>query len=338
MASRLALPARVLVDLPNWLGDLVMALPALDRVVAANRSGVTVVASRARTRRLVQVLFPDAVVKATPRREFAVRTALSLRRHHGRFDVGVTFRNAARAKMILAATCRRTAGSPVQGGRMMLSASPPVERSRHQVHDQDALLGVLGLGAVASGWKPRLPDGLVLEGRARLSAATAGADSVIALAPGVAGGEAKRWPPARFGALAGRLARSGWAPVVVVGPGEQELAREVVASCATALPILGLDADACDLTGLIAAAHALVGNDSGAGHVAAMVGTPTVVLFGPTDPARTAPMGRRVVVCRRDVDCAPCLRRSCPLHRRVCLDDLEVEQVLGALVRLLNQA
>ena len=92
-------PCRLLVDLPNWLGDLMMALPAADRLVRANRGGTTILHARPSTVRLLGALYPYASVIATPRRSSALKVARSITSGGGRVDVGVTMRNAARAKI-----------------------------------------------------------------------------------------------------------------------------------------------------------------------------------------------------------------------------------------------
>jgi ADP-heptose:LPS heptosyltransferase len=323
-------PASVIVDLPNWLGDLVMALPALDRLRRANQGGRTVVLARPRTERLVRALFPDADVLSSPRREGALATAARLRRRFGRFDLGLTFRNAARAKITLWRVARHTVGSPSQGGRLLLSASPAGDRSAHQIFDQDPLLESLGVESVDPSWRPALPAALVEEGRRVLADVLNGAPGV-GLAPGVAGGEIKRWSPHAFGELAGRLSAVGLEPVVLVGPGERELAERVIRAAGRPVAVAGLEADAAGLAGLAAALSAVVGNDSGAGHVASLGGTPVISLFGPTDPARTAPRGGGVTVCRHPASCAPCGRLVCREAHRICLDRLGVETVLDAV-------
>jgi heptosyltransferase-2 len=329
-------PSRVVVDLPNWLGDLVMALPALQRILEANRDGASVVLTRPSTARLVGALFPDSEVVATARREGAMTTGRGLRRRFGVFDLGVTFRNAARAKVMLRTAARSTVGSRSQGGRLLLSYSPPADRNGHQVFDQDPLLKAVGLPPVDADWRPRFPACLEDEGRALL-ARVLGDGSAVGLAPGVAGGEIKRWSPIAFGELAGRLDDTGLRPVVLVGPGEEGLARRVADASPVEVPVLGLDQDAAGLAGLAAGLAAVVGNDSGAGHVAALAGTPVVSLFGPTDPRRTAPRGSAVTLCRREVVCAPCGRRRCSEPTRVCLDDLKVDTVFDAVRPLVRE-
>lgn len=146
----------------------------------------------------------------------------------------------------------------------------------------------------------------------------------------------KRWPPERYGRVAADAARDLGARSVLVGTAEaSEAAREIAEAAARA----GSDAPPIDLTGrtslkelvaVIAEARALVTNDSGPMHIAAAVGTPTVALFGPTNPRRTGPFGpgHRVIAGR--AACSPCYRRQCLLGGTEtirCLKNVTAEEV-----------
>jgi ADP-heptose:LPS heptosyltransferase len=71
-------------------------------------------------------------------------------------------------------------------------------------------------------------------------------------------------------------------------------------------------------------------------HLAAFVGTPVIALFGPTDPIENAPLGKgEVIVIRKDVSCNPCRIRKC--RNLLCMDAIAVEDVLGAVDRILSR-
>ena len=113
----------------------------------------------------------------------------------------------------------------------------------------------------------------------------------------------KRWPPARFGAVAGRAARAArLASVVLWGPGEEAIAGEVVASSGGAA-MLSPPTTIADLVALARGAALMISGDTGPTHIAAAVGTPIVGLFGPTRPARNGPWAAdgRHRVARRDL-------------------------------------
>ncbi len=157
----------------------------------------------------------------------------------------------------------------------------------------------------------------------------------IVLHPGASKfGAFKRWPPEHFAALADRLARRTGAPVVLTaGPGERAQAEKVLKhmECDASIaepPTLS------DLTDLLAGARLVVAGDTGPAHLAAVVGAPTVTLFGPKDPSSLAPVGPRTRVARSGVRCSPCDLRFCP--DPVCMSALSVECVEREALELLE--
>ena len=109
------------------------------------------------------------------------------------------------------------------------------------------------------------------------------------LLPGASHQLAKRYPPERFGEVGATLRAAGWRVLVVGGPGEESLLGLVAATCGAMVVPTSWSLDR--LAGLLACCQAAVGNDSGLTHLAAVVGCPTVMLFGPTDPRRTGAVG-----------------------------------------------
>lgn len=333
--SRSVFPTRLLIDLPNWLGDLVMAFPATNRLVQANLGGRTVLHVRPAAERFVSVVFPNAEVVASPRKQAPIKTFFTVFRRLARFDVAVTLRNASRAKILLRLLSRWSVGTCSQGGRALLSWCYRVDRQLHQAHDADAVLARLGLDGCDPGWKVTLPETLVREGARALKAAGAtGSGPWVGLAPGVAlGGSAKQWPPHHFGLLAETLRNRGFEPVVVIGPGEEELAAGVVIAAGGVLPVVGADLDVAGVAAVLSHLNAVVGNDSGPAHLAAVLGIPGVVLFGPTNPARTAPLSRTLDVMSLDLECAPCGQLTCPLAHQACMKNIGPDVVASRVER-----
>jgi heptosyltransferase I len=129
------------------------------------------------------------------------------------------------------------------------------------------------------------------------------------LNPG-AGWGAKRWPAARYGEVARRLAEAGICPLVNYGPGEEDLFRAVLAASAgRARPTKGT------ISGLVAMtrrARLFIGGDTGPLHLAAALRVPVVAIFGPTDPARNGPYGTRSIVLRSPESVTSHARRTEP--------------------------
>jgi ADP-heptose:LPS heptosyltransferase len=311
------LPARVLVDLPNWLGDFVHTLPALAALVRANQQGETWALLPAPHACLAKLLGLRAIERPPGA---AFRFGRGLR---GCFDVVLTARHSTRAKLLLTGIAApRALASRGRGAAALGLATFSVERSRHQRHDLDLALRALGLQAGCD--EPfvlPLPAGLAARGRHERSRLTDGGP-VAALLPATRGGNGKQYPVEHFARVAEALAGAGTATVVVVGPGEERLAARVAGAAATRVAPTHLALD--ETAALIGACDAAVGNDSGLTHLAAAVGCPTVALFGPTDPARTAPTGSAVIV-----------RAAARGRRAPCVEHLDPGAVVAALRALL---
>ena len=144
----------------------------------------------------------------------------------------------------------------------------------------------------------------------------------------------KRWPPLRLAELASTLhARHQLTSVVLWGPGERELAEEVVASSGRAAMLLPPTSIA-DIVALARGAAVMVSGDTGPTHIAAAVGTPIVGIYGPTRPERNGPWPtENVTVSRADV--CDCLHLRRCTRERMCLLDIEVHEVLAAVERRL---
>jgi heptosyltransferase-2 len=163
--------------------------------------------------------------------------------------------------------------------------------------------------------------------------------AVAGVSPGAAYGEAKRWLPERFAEAAGRVAREIRGGVALFGSaGEQELCAGIAAMA----PLRGLEVrnlagqtTLAEFVELAAACSVFLTNDSGAMHVAASAGTPTVAVFGATDHIATGPTGERARVVRRSVECSPCLLRECPIDHR-CMSEVSADHVARAALDLLK--
>lgn len=147
----------------------------------------------------------------------------------------------------------------------------------------------------------------------------------------------KRWPAERFGEAAAFLrAACGITPVVLWGPGEEALARSVVAA-SDASAIIAPPTTIADLVALSRGAAIVVSGDTGPLHIATAVGTPTVSIFGPTDPARNGPIAAPDAAVSRYDACGCHYDRRC--HRSSwCLLDLGGAEVCAAIQRRLQSA
>jgi heptosyltransferase-2 len=148
---------------------------------------------------------------------------------------------------------------------------------------------------------------------------------------------AKRWPLERFASVFEAIAERGLPTVLLGSAGESAMNAEA-ARLAPKAKVLDLAGKSTlpEALGVLKLARAFVGNDSGVAHLAAAAGAPAVVVFGPTDPQATRPLGEgeggaaRVVAVRHAALCAPCRYRVCPIDHR-CMLGSTTSSVFAAL-------
>lgn len=158
---------------------------------------------------------------------------------------------------------------------------------------------------------------------------------VLALCPGAEFGPAKQWPADYYAAVAADKLTDGWQAWLLGSPSDQAVTRDILehlpevhrGSCHDLAGKTRLE-DALDL---LAAADAVVSNDSGLMHIAAALGRPLVAVYGSTSPGFTPPLGGRVRSLSIPVDCGPCFQRTCPQGHLKCLRELRPQSVLAAL-------
>jgi ADP-heptose:LPS heptosyltransferase len=154
--------------------------------------------------------------------------------------------------------------------------------------------------------------------------------TVTLLHPG-AGSPRKRWPLTGFMEVSGLLVSRGAVAEFVIGPAEDDLVPRLEKQA----PKLHRPGDLLELLALLRSAGAYIGNDSGVSHLAAWLGLPSVVIFGPSDPVRWQPRGPAVAIVRPPLDCTPCFEtagENCSAPD--CLAQVTPANVLEALIRL----
>lgn len=327
--------ARLVIVAPNWLGDAVMALPAIADIRRAAPGATLAIAAR----RPVAPLFTmapgvDEIVTLEGRR--AARHDADLLRA-GRFEAALLLPNSWRTAMIV-----RRAAIPERWGYRtafrgpLLTRAPRPPADVHQAVYYQHLVRALGVPTGALDARLHVTDEGTRAGHDLLVAAGwDGRRPLVALAPGAAYGGAKRWPAASFAGLASALAEDGVGSVLVGGPADREAGLEVLAGVRAGTPLLDVmgRTDLPALAGVLTCCRGLVSNDSGAMHVASALGVPVTALFGPTNELATHPIGSGAhAVLTHRVWCRPCMLRECPLDHR-CLTGIDVRTALDAARR-----
>jgi len=322
-------PERLLVRAPNWIGDVVLSLPALRDLKRNFPRARLAVLARPWVARLYEAIHEvDEIVESRGLRADA-------RALRGRFDAGVLFTNSFGSALGLAwAGIPERWGYATEGRGPLLTrrARPPAAvRGRSQVYYYRAMLGGVGLRVSAS------PDAALRcpDAWAQSAALLTGDGPLVGVSPGAAYGSAKRWPVVRYAAAAGQIARQRGARVVILGA---ETERPLADAIGAALPAPALDlcgrTTLPELLGVLSRLELLVTGDSGPMHLASALGTPLIAIFGPTDWRETAPAGpARQRLVREAVECAPCMLRECPIDHR-CMTRVGVERIVEEARRL----
>ena len=161
---------------------------------------------------------------------------------------------------------------------------------------------------------------------------------LVVLGPGSANSLAKRWPVERFSELSDGLVSELNASVVLLGSKDESAVADQLVRSSTRNPLNLVGKTKLDeAAAIVAAADLMITNDMGLAHVAPAVGTPTIVLFGPTNPETTRPFSRDAEVIRNIVECSPCEYRVCPIDHR-CMNGISVQQVLQAAAEALSDS
>ena len=160
----------------------------------------------------------------------------------------------------------------------------------------------------------------------------------IAVHPG-SGSPKKRWPPEKFSEAILRILDAYRAKILLIsGPADREVSEQIKRETRLACPVLVQHISLPRLAALLEGCHLFLGNDSGVTHIAAAVGTPTVALFGPTDPQVWGPRGEDISVVQDDTACSPCaLQTRDRCTRQTCLKRIPVDDVLARVDRLLAE-
>jgi lipopolysaccharide heptosyltransferase II len=349
---------------PNWLGDAVMALPAIADVRRA-APGARIVAAARRSVAPLFGLVPDidetiVLDHPPPLGSVGRWRALGTELAERRFDTALLLPNSIHAALMAS-----RAGIPRRWGyrntlrTRLLTRAVPRPRGMHQVEFYQHLVGALGFANGPGEPRIRVPDAARAAGERLLrEAGWDGSVPLVALAPGAAYGGAKRWPAESFAELAAALAADGVQCVMVGTAADAPTATEVgrafrtfarsIAPRASAPPPARVAGDAeplaphslvgrtdlPTLAGLLTYCRALVTNDSGAMHLAAAAGVAVTAVFGPTDDRATRPVGDGHVVIAHPVWCRPCMLRECPIDHR-CMRGIRVATVADAARRML---
>jgi heptosyltransferase-2 len=340
---------RVVVRIPNWVGDAVMAVPALRELRRVLPQAHLTLVSRPGTADIfIEADFVDDVL-VYDRQGLAATWKQAREWRRRKFDLAILFQNAFEA-----AALAFLSGTPIRIGYgtdrrgLLLTHLPPPPAWKDDRHESFYYLNIVAeLERLTKG------DSLILTNEPRfdlfmsedrkmkaselLSTHGARANTPLSLlCPGSINSRAKRWPAERYAELADRLFEAGLNVALIGSPGELDVSTQVCDYARHQPIVLTGKTSVAEATAIISIADLLVTNDTGPAHIAAALNTPTVVIFGPTNPLTTYPLSGSAEIIRRPPDCAPCMLRDCPIDHR-CMTAITPADVFEQAITLMSR-
>ena len=305
---------KILIELPTWLGDCVMATPAIENIVNFDNdvqitfvgSFVTVEAMKSHSK-VVKTVALDKKYSAL------YKTAKSL----GNFDVFFSFRSSTRSKFL----------------KFCISAKNKYQfdknkyQHRHQVEKYNDFIN--------DSLNINFPAGKLLLSTINFQSST---QKTVGINPGASYGSAKRWYPEEFAKVASELSDQ-YDIVIFGGPDEQDIALDIekllIKKDVKNYKNLAGQTTIPELINHISNLDLFITGDSGPMHVAATFEVPTVAIFGPTKDDETSQwMNEKSLIVKKNLDCQPCMKRTCPLGHHDCMNLIKAVDVLDSVKSL----
>ena len=307
---------KVLIELPTWLGDCVMATPAIENIVNFyNDVQITFVGSFVSIEAMKN--HPKVVKTVVLNKKYGVlyKTVKDL----DSFDAFFSFRSSFRTKFL----------------KFLISSQNKYQFDKnkyincHQVKKyNDFVNNSLNINTN--------PEELKLYTKNQSS--NTSQKSILGINPGASYGSAKRWYPQEFAKVASELS-SQYDVIIFGGPGEKDIAMDIEKSLIEKgvdnYQNLAGETTIPDLINHISKLDLFITGDSGPMHVAAAFQVPTVAIFGPTKDDETSQwMNEKSIIVKKNLDCQPCMKRTCPLGHHDCMNLIKAVDVLQSIKNL----
>ena len=323
---------KILIILPNWLGDAIMATPAIELLARHYPNArFTFVGSYVSIEALKHhPLCERAIVDETKQAPSRMLATYKLAKELGEFSLAITFRNQIHSSLLLRFT--KTVVCLAKSSwhsKLLLSHTPKIKTDQHLVmqYSELAMINCDDFDGMSPPLKLYIKENKFEK-------------SSLGINAGATYGSAKRWYPERF-AEVGAAFHKEYNIIIFGGPNEIEMAKDIENN----LLSLGVNnyvnlagkTSVEELCANIGACELFVTNDSGPMHVAAAYQVPTVAIFGPTKYKETSQWknGKSKIV-RKEMECSPCMKRECPLGHHECMKNITSTEVIEALKILQN--
>lgn len=322
---------RILIILPNWLGDALMSTPAIELLAKEYpHASFTFVGSYVTIEALKHhPLCERAIVDETKKASSRLLATYQLARELGEFSLAITFRNQLHSSLLLRWTKTvLTLAKSSWHANFLLSHTPKIHTNQHLVK-QYVELAMSNVDNVTDAI-PKLK--LYIEPKSF-------SNPSLGINAGATYGSAKRWYPERFAKVASHFSQTH--DIIIFG-GEnevamaQEIEQNLLSLGVKNFTNLAGRTTVEELCASIGGCSLFLTNDSGPMHVAAAYQVPTLSIFGPTRYKETSQWGNeKSILVRHEMECSPCMQRECPLKHHECMKSITAQEVTEAMQKLL---
>ena len=323
---------KILVILPNWLGDAIMATPAIELLASKYPDTLfTFVGSFVSIEAIKHhPKCEKAIIDETKKAPNRFVATYKLAKELGRFDIAITFRNQLHSSLLLKFT-----NTPVTIARkswhstFLLSHATNISTQQHLVKQYCQLAMT-----TTNDWEKTYPNLKLYIPPKKF------AKPMLGINAGATYGSAKRWYPERFAEVA-KTFSDKFDIIIFGGPNEVEMASEIEENLKAwhvdNYTNLAGKTTINELCANIGGCSLFVTNDSGPMHVAAAYQVPTVAIFGPTKHKETSQwMNKKSKIVRHEMECSPCMKRECPLKHHECMKNITSLEVIEAINEILD--
>ena len=309
---------QVLIELPTWMGDCMMATPAIENIVDfLDDVEITFIGSSVS---IGVMKYHSKVVKTVVfEKNYSAlyKTAKKL----GDFDVFFSFRSSLRSKFFKFSVLAK---NKYQFDKNKYPNLHQVEKYNGFVNDS------LKINYLAGSLAPHLKHSVLNIKNS--------STQLLGINPGASYGSAKRWEPKKFAKVACALSRQY--DIIIFGDTKEldfadDIEKEMIKRNIKNYKNLAGKTSITDLIKCISTLDLFITGDSGPMHVAAAFQVPTVAIFGPTNHNETSQwMNKKSIIAKKEFDCQPCMKRSCPLSHHNCMRSIVADDVLIAVKQL----
>jgi len=314
-------PEHLIIQAPNWLGDVVMAQPAMRAfILGLQAQRVSIIGQAWLADILPWFDLPGA--------EYHANSTGG--------DVRILFPNSFRAAWdALRSGAKQRIGYRGQWRSMLLTRAITPRFSMDNEHHRDYYNDLAiqnGLQVAQTEVRLVCAEADAIAGLQWLANKGLDAEKTICIAPGAQFGGAKRYPAQRWAEVVTILSAQGYQILALGTPAERDIAAQSLESCSTSAYNSAGETSLNTCLQLIAASRGLLCNDSGLMHIAAGLDKAVIAVFGATDPHRTAPCGENVQLIYHPATCSPCLQRECSVSGQPCMQNVSPQEIAQAFL------